>query len=89
MNPFIIFIYIWSAIVILDIINNKAYKRCSRTVRYGMPANKLQLVYCHKAYFLLSIIFRVLLYVCTFINLFAGLVTLAKYIWIYVLVDLK
>lgn len=84
MNPFLIFIYTWSAIVILDIINNKAYKRCSRTLRYGMPASKFQLVYCRKVYSLLSIIFRVLLYVCTFLNLFAALVILAKYIWVHV-----
>lgn len=84
MNPFLIFIYIWSAIVILDIINNKAYKRCSRTLRYGMPASKFQSVYCRKVYSLLSIIFRVLLYVCTFLNLFAALVILAKYIWVHV-----
>lgn len=84
MNPFLIFIYIWSIIVILDIINNRVYKRCSRTLRYGMSGSKFQLVYCRKVYFPLSTVLRVLIQVSYFLYCFAALVTLAKYIWIHV-----
>lgn len=84
MNPFLIFTYIWSAIVILDIINNRVYKRCSRTLRYGMPGSKFQLVYCRKVYFPLSTVLRVLIQVSYFLYCFAALVILAKYILIHV-----
>lgn len=84
MNPFLIFTYIWSIIVILDIINNRVYKRCSRTLRYGMSGSKFQLVYCRKVYFPLSTVLRVLIQVSYFLYCFTALVTLAKYIWIHV-----
>lgn len=88
MNPILIFTYIWSAVSILDIINNKAYKHCRRTLRTGAPGNKFQLVYCYKIYFPASIFLRILIQISYFLYCFAALVTLAKYIWIHVLVDL-
>ena len=84
MNPFLIFTYIWFAIVILDIVNNRVYKRCSRTLRYSMPGNKFQLVYCRKVYFPLNMVLRILIQVSYFLYCFAALVTLAKYIWTHV-----
>ena len=87
MNPFLIFIYIWSAIIILDIINNRVYRHCIRSLRYGMLGSKFQLVYCHKVYFSLNMVFRALIQVSYFLYCFAALVTLIKYIWIHVLVD--
>lgn len=81
MNLFLIIIYIWSVIVILDIANKKAYKHYSKTVRCGMPAGKFQLIYCHKIYFRLNIILRLLHQLCAFLCLIAILVILAKYIW--------
>lgn len=82
MNAFLIFTYIWSAIIILDIINKRVYKHYSKSLRCGMPGRKYQLIYCHKVYIPLDMIFGVLTKVFNFFYCFAILVILAKYIWI-------
>ena len=84
MNAFLIFTYIWSAIIILDIINKRVYKHYSNPLKSGMPERKYQLIYCYKVYTPLDMFFRVLTKFFYFFYCFAILVVLAKYIWINV-----
>lgn len=80
MNAFLIFTYIWSVIIILDIINKRVYKHYSKPLRSGMPGRKYQLIYCYKVYTPLDMIFRVLTKVCYFFYCFTILVVLEIYL---------
>nr|DAI00524.1 MAG TPA: hypothetical protein [Caudoviricetes sp.] len=80
-NAIIIFSYFWSAFIILEIVNNRIHKHCSKTLRTGASGSKFQRIYSYRIYPSLRMWLRIIIRVCLYIYTFWGAIILAKYIW--------